>query len=325
MPVGLRYSLLITFILFVFEDILSHLLPSSQVSPQRQSKSRLRLSLLPLYLLGTMLALTSCNGHSFDEYIGQDGDAEGACVRSDVSFRHSLCSVSQEQLTDGDSGVSLKLFWKTGDVSSESPAAEDASTTETLYKFDTLLKRLPERSKLQFAANAGMYNNEFAPIGYTVIQGQEIRSLNLKQGGGNFHLLPNGVLWWDKAGKVQITESQAMDKLLASGEAQPWYATQSGPMLVIEGKIHPKFDPNSTSLKFRNGVGVCSDGMIKFVNSDEPVSFYQFGSLFKDQLGCPNALFLDGGIASALYAPTIEQADDKSMGVMVGVVETKTP
>ena len=304
---------------------MSHLLHQPPVSFQSRmrSKPRRRVSLLPVGLIGAALALTSCNGNSFDDYIGQGGDAEGACIRSDISLKHSLCSVSQEQLTNSDSGVSLKMFWKAGDASTEATAVESQSKTDTLYKFDTLLKSLPERTELQFAANAGMYNNDFAPIGYTVIQGEEIRSLNLKEGGGNFHLLPNGVLWWDKAGKVQITESRAMDKLLASGDAKPWYATQSGPMLVIDGKIHPKFDPKSTSLKFRNGVGVCSDGQIKFVNSDQPVSFYQFGSLFKDELGCPNALFLDGGIASALYAPTIEQADDKSMGVMVGVVETK--
>ena len=50
------------------------------------------------------------------------------------------------------------------------------------------------------------------------------------------------------------------------------------------------------------------------------MSFYQFAALFKNNLNCPNALFLDGGIASALYAPTISKHDKKEMGVMIGLV-----
>ena len=84
-----------------------------------------------------------------------------------------------------------------------------------------------------------------------------------------------------------------------------------------------RFNPDSTSIKLRNGAGVCSDGSLQFVNSEEPVSFYQFATLFKDDLNCPNALFLDGGIASALYAPTIDKHDKKEMGVMIGLIETK--
>ena len=81
--------------------------------------------------------------------------------------------------------------------------------------------------------------------------------------------------------------------------------------------------PESTSLKLRNGAGVCTDGSIQFVNSNVPVTFYQFATLFKDELGCANALFLDGGIASALYAPTINKQDKKEMGVMIGLVENQ--
>lgn len=122
---------------------------------------------------------------------------------------------------------------------------------------------------------------------------------------------------------VQITESNALNEQLNNGDVQPWYATQSGPMLVINDEIHPQFNPNSSSIKLRNGVGVCRDGSIQLVNSDEPVSFYQFAELFKDELGCSNALFLDGGIASALYAPSIDKQDKKEMGVMIGLVENK--
>ena len=230
-----------------------------------------------------------------------------SCETNNSPFTYSACQIDTAVLQTPD--YSLQLFWQQTDDS------------QPLLTFDKLLTTLSPTRKLAFAMNAGMYNERYAPIGYTVIEGKEIRALNVKEGGGNFHLLPNGVIWWDKSGKVQITESKALESQLKDGQAKPWYASQSGPMLVIDNEIHPQFNPASKSAKFRNGVGVCSDGSLQFVNSDMPVTFYQFASLFKDNLGCPNALFLDGGIASALYAPSISRHDKKEMGVMIGVVE----
>lgn len=232
-----------------------------------------------------------------------------SCETQNSPFSYSVCNVSSEALASAD--YSLQLFWQIPD------------SNKPLLTFEQLLTTLPAKQSLAFAMNAGMYDEHYAPIGYTVIEGAQIKLLNLKEGGGNFHLLPNGVMWWDKAGKVQITESRTLQDQLDKGSAAPWFATQSGPMLVIDDEIHHKFNPDGTSLKFRNGVGVCSNGSIQFVNSNQPVSFYQFATLFKDDLQCPNALFLDGGIASALYAPTIEKYDKKEMGVMVGLVATK--
>lgn len=236
-----------------------------------------------------------------------------SCQSQDSPFTYSICSVNTDAFNN--ERYSLQLFWQQANTSGNNP--------QPLLTFDNLLTSLPANQTLNFAMNAGMYNGSFAPIGYTVIEGKEVRALNLNEGGGNFHLLPNGVMWWDKSGNVQITESNALYEQLKNDAAQPWYATQSGPMLVINDEIHPQFNPDSSSIKFRNGVGVCSDGSIQFVNSDEPVTFYQFASLFKDDLSCPNALFLDGGIASALYAPIIDKHDKKEMGVMIGMVENQ--
>lgn len=262
-----------------------------------------RILLLSAALLSAT-ALSACQSPTSDT---EDRvNRQWSCQTQDSPFSYSACRIDAEALADDK--YKLKLFWQDGDK-------------QTLLTFDTLINKLPSSQKLIFAMNAGMYNENYAPIGYTVIEGQEIRALNLKEGGGNFHLLPNGVLWWDKAGKVQITESNDLASLINNGKAQPWYATQSGPMLVIDNEIHPKFNPDSQSLKFRNGVGICNDGTVQMVNSEEPVSFYQFAELFKENLRCPNALFLDGGIASALYAPSIDKHDKKQMGVMIGLVE----
>ena len=259
------------------------------------------------------LSISACQPTDQNDSSADNGNKHWSCQSQKAPFTYSACRIDAQTLSDPR--YSLQLFWQ--------QANNSANNTQPLLTFDTLLATLPSEQTLNFAMNAGMYNENYAPIGYTVIEGKELRALNIKEGGGNFHLLPNGVMWWDKSGKVQITESNALDKQLKSGKAQPWYATQSGPMLVINNEIHPQFNPDSTSIKLRNGAGVCSDGSLQFVNSEEPVSFYQFATLFKDDLNCPNALFLDGGIASALYAPTIDKHDKKEMGVMIGLIETK--
>jgi len=260
------------------------------------------------------LSISACQPAEDNNHNAISSNGENwSCQAQNTPFAYSVCRIDAKALTD--TRYSLQLFWQQSD--------SNADNNQPLLTFDALLASLPSNQTLKFSMNAGMYNENYAPIGYTVIEGRELRALNIKEGGGNFHLLPNGVMWWDKAGKVQITESKALDSQLKSGNAQPWYATQSGPMLVINNEIHPQFKPNSTSLKLRNGAGVCSDGSIQFVNSEAPVSFYEFAALFKDELSCPNALFLDGGIASALYAPSIDKHDKKEMGVMIGLIKTK--
>ena len=87
------------------------------------------------------------------------------------------------------------------------------------------------------------------------------------------------------------------------------YATQSGPMLIIDGKVHPKIRPDGTSQKIRNGVGACKGGAVTFAIADDPVTFDTFARLFRDGLGCQNALFLDGSVSS-LYAPELNRDDE---------------
>jgi uncharacterized protein YigE (DUF2233 family) len=157
---------------------------------------------------------------------------------------------------------------------------------------------------LRIAMNGGMYQPDFSPVGLYVENGVEKQKLNTNAGWGNFHLLPNGVFYL-LAGRAGVMEAKAF----ALSGIKPLYATQSGPMLVIDGKIHPKFDPQSVSLKKRNGIGVAADGQVIFAVSEGQVRFHDFATLFRDVLGCRNALFLDGTI-SALYVPEWHRSDD---------------
>jgi uncharacterized protein YigE (DUF2233 family) len=171
---------------------------------------------------------------------------------------------------------------------------------------------------LNFAMNAGMFDGQGRPIGYYVEDGKVLRKLNRRNGPGNFHMKPNGVFYvaGEKAG-VMDTET------FAKSGIKPDFASQSGPMLVINGKIHPKISESGTSAKIRNGVGIDDAGQAVFVISDTVVTFYEFASLFRDKLACDNALFFDGTV-SALYAPELGRTGNFiPLGPLVGAVESK--
>lgn len=162
-----------------------------------------------------------------------------------------------------------------------------------------------------FAMNAGMYDQDGRPIGLAIVEGTQKHAINRRKGGGNFHLMPNGVFQVLKDGRAEVVSS---GQWRASPDIR--FATQSGPMLVINGKLHPAFEPDGLSKNFRNGVGV-ANGRAIFVISDDPVSFGKMARLFRDRLKTPNALFFDGSV-SALWDPANGRRDvTKPLGPMV--------
>ena len=87
----------------------------------------------------------------------------------------------------------------------------------------------------------------------------------------------------------------------------------------MRGKPHRSIQANGPSLHIRNGVGVADAHTAWFAISDEPVSFGRFARLFRDSLGCRNALFLDGTVSS-LWDPGAGRRDQGyEVGPMVAV------
>ncbi|HEX8046308.1 MAG TPA: phosphodiester glycosidase family protein [Rhizobium sp.] len=174
-----------------------------------------------------------------------------------------------------------------------------------------------DRLFVRFAMNGGMYQDDLSPVGLYIGAGKQLKAINTNKGWGNFHLLPNGV-FYIQPGHAGVMESRAF---VASG-IKPFYATQSGPMLVIDGKLHPSFLADSTSFKTRNGVGVTADGKVVFAVSDGFVRFHDFATLFRDDLGCANALFLDGSISS-LDIPEWQRRDGLfPLGPIIAVTQS---
>jgi uncharacterized protein YigE (DUF2233 family) len=174
-----------------------------------------------------------------------------------------------------------------------------------------------EGRALVFAMNAGMYHEDRSPVGLLVEGGVRRGDLVTAAGPGNFGLLPNGVFCRLRDGRFAVVESRSF----AKAPPDCTDATQSGPMLVIDGALHPRFLPDSTSRFVRNGVGVSADGRRAVLAiSDRAVTFHEFGRLFRDGLALPQALYFDGQV-SRLYAPGIGRNDwGLSMGPVVGLV-----
>ena len=167
-----------------------------------------------------------------------------------------------------------------------------------------------------FAMNGGMYHRDLSPVGLFVEHGVAQSPVSTRAGWGNFHLLPNGV-FFIKDDKAAIMETHAY----VQSKIEPDFATQSGPMLKIDGNVHPRFLADSDSLKRRNGVGVSTDGVVHFVISETPVRFYDFATLFRDRLASPNALYLDGTISSVDIPERNRRDALFPMGPIIAVVD----
>lgn len=195
----------------------------------------------------------------------------------------------------------LQLFWQD-------------ENGEAFGSFSRLSQALAKKNQtLLFAINSGIYTKDYTPLGLHIEQGKQLAPLNLVRsnaGVGNFSLLPNGVFYLaeDLSTAIMTTDDfQAQSQGQLQGKYQggrqkttPWYATQSGPMLLIDGAYNPRFIKNSSSRKIRSGV--CVQGTtVSFVVTETEVSFYTFARFFKEALACTDALYLDGTLAKLYY------------------------
>ena len=165
-----------------------------------------------------------------------------------------------------------------------------------------LMAEIPA-DRVAFAMNAGMFDDDGRPIGLAVVDGRQLHAINMRDGGGNFHLKPNGVFLVRRDGTAAAVTSEAYAQ-----SPNIAFATQSGPMLVIDGAIHPKFDADGESRFIRNGVGIGPGGRALFVISNEVVSFGKLARFFRDGLKAKDALYFDGSVSS-LWDPANGRMD----------------
>jgi uncharacterized protein YigE (DUF2233 family) len=197
----------------------------------------------------------------------------------------------------------VKLYWKD----------EKGKPFQSIQNLKDHLES--QNKNLLFAMNGGMYLPDGSPQGLFIQENKTLSALDTAGGNGNFYMKPNGIFYLmaDNTPHVCATSDFSDNDPIK-------YATQSGPMLVINGQIHPAFKKESTNLNIRNGVGILPNNKIIFAISKTEINFYEFAEFFLN-LGCQNALYLDGFVSRAYYPKGNWIQKDGQFGVMIGVTE----
>lgn len=194
---------------------------------------------------------------------------------------------------------------------------QQESTTPINY-FANIPMQLAQCEQMLFAMNAGMFHHTFHPVGLYIENNKKLFPLNLHRRWGNFYLNPNGVLAWNSKQAIILSSSQYTKKKFNAD-----YATQSGPMLVLNRQINPIFLPQGTSFKQRNAVGL-KNQRLYFVITQQPVNFYTLASFMQNELKLEQALYLDGSISAIYLAENQVNTQSSQFGPMLAYIEDQT-
>ena len=201
----------------------------------------------------------------------------------------------------------LRMFWK-----------DDNKLV--LGKFFRLRAWLrTQRDDVVCATNAGIYDEDQRPLGLYIEKGVTLRRLNVRKNAyGNFYLQPNGVfLIRDRQADIVDTDRFAVEReTLMPGVL---FATQSGPILIQNGKINATFSAESENRLIRNAVCTTSPHEIVLAVSHGPINFYEFSQFLRDKIGCINALYLDGNISRMYPGDATNLSAD--FGVLIAVTK----
>lgn len=168
--------------------------------------------------------------------------------------------------------------------------------------------------QLIFAMNGGMFKKDFSPQGIYIENGIEKSVIDTLNGNGNFYLKPNSIFYISKSNKALICQTTNFKN------SNVKFATQSGPMLLIDNNIHSAFKKESKNLNIRNGVGILENGDVLFAMSKKEINFYKLASFFKNK-GCKNALYLDGFVSRVYYPSQNWIQNDGKFGVIIATTK----
>jgi uncharacterized protein YigE (DUF2233 family) len=180
------------------------------------------------------------------------------------------------------------------------------------------LKRelLQERKVLIFAMNAGIYMQNQMPLGLYIENGKVHRKLNTRKNlYGNFYLQPNGVFLISNK-RAFIIETESFEDFATINKVN--FATQSGPILLMNKKINPSLMRFGNNKLVRNAVCLSSENRVSFSISKQPVSFTELAIHLKEDLDCHSALYLDGSI-SGVYLKENVYLDPTLYGPLIAI------
>lgn len=272
--------------------------------------------------LAASLTLTACNEQPAGEPVtraelGEPGEAPAPEETVAATAEDNAPDVAVESACDAVTFEGVQLTHCIADPAKHRIRTALGPSGGEPFRSLAAFARSIDHSTVAFAVNGGMFGDGGKPVGYYVESGERLKELNRNDGPGNFHMKPNGV-FYGSGGSWRVRTS---DSFYSNVRDRPRFGTQSGPMLVVGGELHPEIAENGPSRAIRNGVGVDASGKAHFVKSEAPLSFGQLARFYRDELKVQNALFLDGNV-SALWDPANDRLDTRS-GIGPLIVVTK--
>ena len=159
-------------------------------------------------------------------------------------------------------------------------------TAKTLALKNASADQFAEHSKALLSINGGFFDHEFNPLGLRINNKKLENPLKRISWWGIFYVKNN---------KPHISNVRHFDQ-----DAEIDFAVQSGPRLIIKGKI-PSLKPG---LADRSALGITADGkVIILVSTSSAMSTKDLAKMMKSApLSCTDAINLDGGNSSQLFA-----------------------
>lgn len=171
------------------------------------------------------------------------------------------------------------------------------------------IRKMVENSEAVLGVNSNFFDENGKPLGLIVSDGQTLHPFKDISWWGIFYFIRNQ--------PHLIHSSQwKMDEKIS-------YAVQTGPRLVVNGKVSSQLKPNQSQ---KTAIGFNKAGDVILAMTLYPMEIHDLAKMMaraeaKGGLGCIEALNLDGGSSSQLYAKSgnFELRLPSYVGVPVGL------
>lgn len=162
----------------------------------------------------------------------------------------------------------------------------ESVTAKNIGMNNASVDQISERTRALLGINGGFFDKQFRPLGLRISNKQQLSPLKRISWWGIFYIK-------NKVPKIASLRTFEQDTDIE-------FAVQSGPRLLINGKI-PSLKVGSAD---RSALGITAEGkVILLVSTNAAMSTYELARFMKSPpLNCVNAINLDGGSSSQLYA-----------------------
>lgn len=169
----------------------------------------------------------------------------------------------------------------------------DVITSSNRKQYGEPIADIARRARVLIGINGGFFTPEHKSIGLLVKSGKKINPMHHTS-------------WWSVFG-IRGTTPIILPQWQVKSTRGFKMALQAGPRLVVNGRT-PKL--KNSKLAARSAVGITRGGQVIIVTTEGAgISMQEMARLMKKNqlqngLSCPNAMALDGGRSSQIYART---------------------